>query len=178
MANSTTQARFGTAVLERLISLCILYVTLAFVLILVLGAVAQAEPRIINFLATQQDTLGFMTAAEAAHMTDVANLLQGGMLIALAAVLVIVFYTQYQPISRTIVRDAFIMSLVLIALLIPFNYTFVWFHHAFFPQGNWQFSADSWLITHFPEKFFALWGLMWIGGTTLLLGIFTRVVKK
>lgn len=47
----------------------------------------------------------------------------------------------------------------LLALLgigaLMFSGFFTLFHEAFFPQGNWEFSADSVLIQLFPESFFA-----------------------
>jgi len=48
---------------------------------------------------------------------------------------------------------AFIAIVGLFSLI---NFDLLWrlFHAVLFPQGNWQFSANSLLITFFPEKFF------------------------
>lgn len=47
-----------------------------------------------------------------------------------------------------------VIGLILSITLISFNFSFTVFHEQFFPQGNWQFSADSLLIQTFPLDFF------------------------
>jgi uncharacterized membrane protein len=140
--------------------------------------VSQTEPAIIDYLATQQESLSFLTGAEASHMADVAQLLERFFVGSFVALALLVLYAQYGGVDRALVRDACIMSLVFIVLLIPFRYSFAWFHGAFFPQGNWQFPVDSWLITHFPPEFFALVAACWFVGTAVLLGLSARLLPK
>jgi len=45
---------------------------------------------------------------------------------------------------------------------LAFGPLFTFFHRVFFPQGNWQFPSDSYLIQTFPEPF-------WISATALIL---------
>lgn len=47
-----------------------------------------------------------------------------------------------------------IILLVELLSLLSFNGVFTLFHQLFFPQGNWQFPADSLLIQTFPLEFF------------------------
>ena len=46
------------------------------------------------------------------------------------------------------------LSVFILFSLISFNTLFTLFHNIFFPQGNWQFPADSLLIQTFPIDFF------------------------
>ncbi|MCC7574651.1 DUF1461 domain-containing protein [Candidatus Woesearchaeota archaeon] len=48
---------------------------------------------------------------------------------------------------------SFLIFLTII-VFINFSFSFDAFHRIFFPQGNWLFSADSLLITLFPQTFF------------------------
>ncbi len=47
-----------------------------------------------------------------------------------------------------------VIGLILLFSVISFNSSFTAFHKIFFPQGNWQFPADSLLIQTFPLDFF------------------------
>jgi uncharacterized membrane protein len=65
-----------------------------------------------------------------------------------------------------------------VSLWLNFNRTFVFFHEVFFPQGNWQFSEASLLITTYPGHFWQAAGLLWmaafliIGAILILLSRF------
>lgn len=159
--------------MRKLASLAILYVALSAVFVLLLLVISYKEPGIVASIATDEPT-PFLTYAEAAHMHDVHVLVNNAMLAAVVIAILLFFYNSWNPITRSLVKESLIMDFVLVALLIPFNYTFTWFHEAFFPGGNWQFPADSWLITHFPPSFFAITAVTWILGTAILLTLILR----
>jgi len=52
--------------------------------------------------------------------------------------------------------------LLTLSALLDFTKFWVLFHVFFFPQGNWMFSADSILITLYPESFFSDLVLHWL----------------
>jgi integral membrane protein (TIGR01906 family) len=148
------------------------------VFLLVLAGIARSEPQIVSYLVGSSNSLPFLSPAEAAHMQDVREVLRIGVAISLAATLIVVLRSVFSGLQRSSARAAFITSVVLTLLLIPFQYAFEYFHKLFFPQGNWQFPIDSWLITHFPLKFFLVTAITWIGFTLLALGILWYIVPE
>jgi len=75
------------------------------------------------------------------------------------------------------------VGLLLALAALAFTQSFLIFHHVFFPQGNWQFSAESTLIRLFPEQFFldAFLGIIFrVGFFALLLlslGLILRRIR-
>ncbi|MCL2818774.1 MAG: TIGR01906 family membrane protein [Actinomycetia bacterium] len=47
-------------------------------------------------------------------------------------------------------------------ILATFDSLFTSFHKLFFPQGNWQFASDSFLIQIFPEQFWMMCAILLI----------------
>ncbi len=47
-----------------------------------------------------------------------------------------------------------ITGIIILLAIVSFNSSFTVFHQVFFPQGNWQFPANSVLIQTFPLEFF------------------------
>ncbi|MBI2572647.1 DUF1461 domain-containing protein [Candidatus Woesearchaeota archaeon] len=78
--------------------------------------------------------------------------------------------------AASISSSIFILSIILF-LSISFNYLFTIFHQIFFPQGNWQFDADSLLIQTFPIEFFSNIGIH-IFGTALILAVAPFIILK
>ena len=136
----------------------------------------------------QQETLDFLrekgelqlnyTAAERTHLEDVVTVMRYvdyifyGLL--LAATLFIISNWNNRPLLRKLFRYGGISTVsaalvILIFVLLSFNTSFTVFHQLFFPQGNWQFPADSLLIQTFPLKFFVSMG-KGIFMLTILLG--------
>jgi integral membrane protein (TIGR01906 family) len=89
---------------------------------------------------------------ESSHMTDVAWLIRLGLLILIiSSILLLVL----KPTARTIYYGAGILAALLLILAVtPFEIVFTTFHQIFFPQGNWQFAADSTIIQYYPYEFF------------------------
>jgi integral membrane protein (TIGR01906 family) len=107
-----------------------------------------------------------LTDQEASHMNDVETVMKGVSAILLSSILVLFFILlrQYQMhqlsfdwLSSSLRQASLVsvLSLIIIFLATAFAWQFFFeaFHHIFFPQGNWQFPADSTLIQLFPETF-------------------------
>ncbi len=173
-SSMSTRPPFGEYVLTRLASVALLYTIVALVFAIMLGALTTREPVIVEYLTSGNAALSFLSAAEAQHMQDVRVLIAGAMTFLSVAVVYLFLFGQWRSIDKTVARDAFLMSIVLLVLLLPFQYTFDWFHRVFFPQGNWQFANDSWLIQHFPPAFFAWFASAWFVLSTLTLAVLWR----
>lgn len=164
--------------LDRVASLGLLYSVLAVVFVFLLVLLALYTPEVSWYLLSRQGTLPFLTAAEQSHMADVQQLVFRGALLALGCVALLFIYEKIRGITRAIVRDAFIMTIGLAVVLVPFSWSFERFHSLFFPQGNWQFPLDSWLITHYPVWFFLVCAVLWIGGALLSLKLLQDTLQK
>jgi integral membrane protein (TIGR01906 family) len=75
-----------------------------------------------------------------------------------------------------------LIGLVILAVLIAFNYIFVIFHEIFFKAGTWTFLYSDSLIRLFPERFWQDTFLM-VGGLSAALGLLfyfgiRRVLQK
>lgn len=147
---------------RRLATIALWYVTLTLGFLLVLAWVSVYEPEVVSYLVSGEPTLDFLTRAERSHMEDVRILVHDAMLLFLSAVIILTVTWITQPLERGQFRAALVMHGVLVVLLIPFKWTFEKFHAIAFPQGNWQFPADSWLITHFSTTFFAIAAFSWL----------------
>lgn len=103
---------------------------------------------------------------ESAHMTDVAWLVRIGLLVLILASILLL---ALKPDARTIYYGAGILiGLLAILALLPFDSIFTKFHQLFFPQGNWQFAADSTIIQFYPFEFFYKYAVF-IGVYSLLV---------
>lgn len=65
---------------------------------------------------------------------------------------------------------AVLLAMFLVGVGAGFEWLFTLFHKVFFPEGNWVFSFDSFLIKLFPSSFF-FWMAVKIGASGLFLGI-------
>jgi integral membrane protein (TIGR01906 family) len=103
---------------------------------------------------------------ESAHMTDVAWLVRIGLIVlVLASILLLAL----KPNARTIYYGTGLLVAILIILsILPFDNLFTQFHQIFFPQGNWQFAADSTIIQFYPFEFFFKYAVF-VGVYSLLI---------
>jgi integral membrane protein (TIGR01906 family) len=74
------------------------------------------------------------------------------------------------------------IGLVILSVLVAFNYIFIIFHEIFFKAGTWTFLYSDTLIRLFPERFWQDTFLM-VGGLSAALAlvfffIFRRVLRK
>lgn len=164
--------------LRRLSTIAFWYVTLALSFILVLTWVSTYEPAVVSFLVSGQPELDFLTRAEAMHMEDVRILLRDAMLLFLSAVIILAVTWITQPLERGQFRAVLVMHGALLVLLIPFKWTFTKFHAIAFPNGNWQFPADSYLISTFSSTFFVIAAFAWIAIAAGMTYVFYRTSEN
>ncbi len=142
---------------------------LSYKLVLVLTILTEPQRLAIDFLydADLEDEMRSYGAQddEISHMYDVSNVIKTidfFFYLFLLNIFFILFYLNKEGINiMDVLEKIFYTSLVLLSflaffILISFNFSFTLFHKIFFPQGNWQFSFDSFLITTFPESFFSM----------------------
>ncbi len=165
-----------------LLALLIFFLLISFKITLFLGHFTPQQQNAIDYLHEETELIGNYTITEQQHMQDVQALFRWidvVFFILFSVLATFVYQQQKQP--REIVSLLFqggigiTISLFLILLLVffAFNPMFTIFHQVFFPQGNWQFPADSLLIQTFPLDFFfkislgifaqtAGWGILFI----------------
>jgi len=108
---------------------------------------------------------------ELCHLTDVRILLGNSLLLSFTITIVsaiIITLTRKTQFARHSLLAAGIVCLAIpivlgFFLLFFFQPTFVLFHEIFFPQGNWQFSPETLLISTLPERYWQAAGLLWMG---------------
>lgn len=145
--------------------------------IAILAVVAITEPAIVSSVV-KDSALPFLTSAERAHMADVHDVVRCAMLLAVLAVTALVLLGTTRGITKRHATGAALITVAMLLLLIPFSWTFTAFHEAFFPGGNWQFPADSWLITHFPPSFFMTAAISIVGGAAVLLASLSWLLSR
>jgi len=114
---------------------------------------------------------------EQSHMRDVSGVVRTLLLLEVGALVVLLLVgRRLRPErgrrGRLLLTGAAAIGVAAVALglffALAFDTAFTAFHALFFPQGNWQFSADSNLIRLFPQ---ALWFDAAIGaGLTIVAG--------
>ena len=149
----------------------------SYQLTLALYPLTPAQENTLQFLQGGTVTLNYIVA-EISHLEDVAEVMKGVHFLSYASGIIILFLVlhswkdkiQLQKLIRyggmaTII----VIALILLLILFNFHSFFTIFHQIFFPQGNWQFAADSLLIQTFPIEFFVKISIA-IFALTLLLG--------
>ena len=127
------------------------------------------------------------TEDERAHLDDVKQVVQKADYLFYLSLIILLFlvlfnYKNKAEFNRLLkiasITTLIFLGIILIFTLLSFNFSFAIFHSIFFPQGNWQFAADSLLIKTFPLEFFV--SLSWkIFVTALLLaGLVLFIVRK
>src|SRR3989339_1703717 len=103
------------------------------------------------------------TSAEVSHLTDVSRLLW--VIKAVWVILSLALISNIGTFRKSLDWGIKLTLILLVAtsatVLAAWRYFFVGFHQLFFPQGNWAFPADSYLLEIYPEPFWQrMTGLM------------------
>jgi len=130
---------------------------------------------------------------ELEHMLDVKNVVIGAtqvLVICTVLLALLVFWAWrgkwIDNYMKGLQRGGFLtlglLGLIILVVLVAFNYIFVIFHEIFFKSGTWTFLYSDTLIRLFPEQF---WQdtFLFVGGLSAALGIvfyfgFHRVLRK
>ncbi len=129
------------------------------------------------------------TDLEISHLEDVRKVMdwaEGIFYLSLLAVLstILYFYKDKFKLKKLFLWGGIIITtlvgIILLLAIVSFSSSFTIFHQIFFPQGNWQFPAESLLIQTFPFDFFVgisylIFSLALIEGIVfILLGIYLK----
>jgi len=140
----------------------------------------------INFLDNKENLIGNYTSNEKSHMQDVKRLIKKVNYLFYFLLLIITsILTYYKKDKNHILKllkkgglTSIVSLLILLSFIIlSFNQSFIFFHEIFFPQGNWQFPYDSFLIQTFPLNFFIVISQK-IFITALISGIIIFLTEK
>ena len=117
----------------------------------------------VDYLQDKTELEGNYTAAERFHMEDVQKVFNKGntifWLLGLSVIVTLYFIKKEKGLIKELLLKSGLLTisiiiLILLAIFLNFNTIFTLFHTIFFPQGNWQFPFDSFLIQTFPLEFF------------------------
>jgi integral membrane protein (TIGR01906 family) len=130
---------------------------------------------------------------ELQHMLDVKNVVNGAMHVLVISLVVLVvlalwawigkWFTLYlKGLQRGGIVTLIVIGLIILFVLVAFNYLFVLFHEIFFKAGTWTFLYSDTLIRLFPERFWQDTFLV-VGGLSAVFGLLFffgagRILKK
>lgn len=138
-----------------------------------------------SFLIGTSETIDGASEREISHMHDVRRVFEilSGVALVFIAIGVGALRKRSDLWTRRIVRDVsigvagIVIVVGAIGVVGGFSDLFTTFHLILFPQGNWTFPADSYLITLYPEVFFARMAAA-IGTLTLLCALITYLIAR
>lgn len=138
-----------------------------------------AQENVFHFLVGKERLNPGFAPLEVSHLEDVAQVMKYVSYVFYFLLLAVTLSITYYRKEKTFLAKlseyggkVTILSMLIVGGLsvLFFDHAFILFHALFFPQGNWQFSADSLLIQTFPLDFFVHMSRN-IFLLTLLLGI-------
>jgi len=148
------------------ILLIIFLTTLSFKIVLKATSTTQNQQETIDFLNSKANILDpLYETNEISHLQDVKKVFQKTTILFYLSLLIItllITLNKTKSKRTTLLKNLnkaskyTLISLTTITLLtiISFNTIFKYFHLIFFPQGNWQFPNNSFIIQTFPLNFF------------------------
>jgi integral membrane protein (TIGR01906 family) len=118
---------------------------------------------------------------ELQHMLDVKNVVKGAMRVLEVSLVVLLvlglwawlgkWFTIYlKGLQRGGIVTLVFIGLIILFVLVAFQYLFVLFHEIFFKAGTWTFLYSDTLIRLFPERFWQDTFLV-VGGLSAFLGL-------
>jgi hypothetical protein len=135
---------------------------------------SQYSQQVIWFLKNKSILPDILLTNENQHMQEVKNLyILGQQLLIGGGVILFLYFLFFRYIGGTIlffksVRFGSYIAFILLFIfgvltLLDFTTSFLYFHHIFFPQGNFLFPENTLLIQIFTERFFKdVSGILWL----------------
>ncbi len=145
------------------VSVAVFLLLFSQVLTLNFFTLTDEQEHTLQFLEGKEELKLNYTAAEQAHLEDVKRVMKGAEIIlylsGMAVLFMVIYFWKNKPLRWKLLRygglvTVIFVAVLLLAVLVNFNSLFALFHQLFFPQGNWQFHANSLLIQTFPQEFF------------------------
>lgn len=134
------------------ISLFSLVTDPGFTFLLLDKKAVPATQQYLGYVMFQDSMPELFNEKEASHMDDVAWIIRAAF--AFLAFVSVALWKKGLDFKSAKNGFIILLSFLILCALIPFDILFTYFHYVFFPQGNWQFAADSTLITFYPASFF------------------------
>ena len=145
------------------ISLPLLLLLFSYKTTLFFTDLTEEQDNTIQYLQNKEELQLNYTSEELSHLQDVKKVMRKAdyvfyVLLLLATISLTHHKKNKEQLQKLfkyggITTLSFVGVLFLISI-ISFTTSFTFFHQLFFPQGNWQFAADSLLIQTFPISFF------------------------
>jgi len=118
---------------------------------------------------------------ELQHMVDVKNVVQAAMKVLIIGSVLLLLFSLWawagkwmerflRGLERGGILVLALIGVIILSVLIAFNYIFVIFHEIFFKAGTWTFLYSDTLIRLFPERFWQDTFLM-VGGLSIAFGL-------
>lgn len=158
---------------QRISKRIILIVFSIFCFLFLILFSAQLVLLLINQTENQEQTLNYVlnreelnlnyTSLERSHLEDVKKVISVAnywfyLSLVIVAGMILYYLKDRFKLKKLFlwggITTATMMGIIILLAIISFNSSFTVFHQIFFPQGNWQFPADSLLIQTFPLEFF------------------------
>jgi len=162
------------------ILLSIFLLLLSYKIVLLFTHTTLAQENVFRFLAGKEQLSARFAELEVSHLEDVARVMKYVNYVFYFLLLAVTLSITYYRKDKKFLAKLFeyggkvtILSMLIISGLsaLFFEKAFTLFHALFFPQGNWQFAADSKIIQTFPFDFF-----MSISRNIFLLSLFLGIV--
>lgn len=129
------------------------------------------------------------TTQEISHMYDVHNIINYAKYLFFILLLVLTLIITDSKKNKKQIQKLFLyggITSIIVPIVvgiigsISFYKAFSYFHYIFFPQGNWQFELDSFLIQTFPLEFFQIIALkiffftLFFGSIFILISLYLK----
>jgi integral membrane protein (TIGR01906 family) len=143
----------------------------------------DTQQNAVDFLDEKAELQGNYTMQEVSHLEDVKQVMNGIDYVSYGLLLILTLIITYYKKNLTKlfryggIATCSTLALLLLLNFLNFNTLFTYFHKLFFPQGNWQFPVDSFILQTFPLEFFIAISVR-IFALTLIFGILCIVLSK
>ena len=145
------------------IFLPILLVLFSYKMVLLFSTLTENQLETMNYFNGKKPLELDYTDLEKSHLEDVKQVMKRLDYVFYLSLLICTLIFTYHKRDKIKIKKLFYyggvtilvsLGILLLLLIINFNYVFTSFHEIFFPQGNWIFSASSLIIQTFPLDFF------------------------
>ena len=136
--------------------------------------------QLVLYLNGQDDVPSVFSEDEVSHLKDIQQIVfKAGLLFVFLLVfwLFLFMYSSFDKIAVLQWVGGISIVIPLLLLIVPFSFSFSWFHVFLFPYGSWLFSPEQMLIRLYPFGFFRDFGVR-IFLQSIIFGIVLVSSKK
>ena len=142
-----------------------------------------SQEKVIDYLYHDQNFEG-ATALELSHLDDVKEVMKKMDILFFVSVIFFIWMAWHNYKDKKELQwlgiyggmtTVLLVILFIFAVVFKFQWLFAGFHQILFPQGNWLFPYDSFLINHFSFDFFEMISAIIFGQTLFWGSIFIGI---